>query len=136
MRGYGERDAAGIQRPGLIVATRPLSIVTTPWPATIRYLGPLLDYGNVAILEPGDGYLLVLAGLGQLYGDVGEVLAQGAPVGLMGGADPAASSGDDQAFLIAAEEGTGAERSETLYIELRYDGKPVAPTTWFAAGKE
>jgi murein hydrolase activator len=136
LRGYGERDAAGIQRPGLIVATRPLSIVTTPWPATIRYLGPLLDYGNVAILEPGDGYLLVLAGLGQLYGDVGEVLAQGAPVGLMGGADPAVSSGDDQAFLIAAEEGTGAERSETLYIELRYDGKPVDPTTWFAAGKE
>jgi septal ring factor EnvC (AmiA/AmiB activator) len=136
LRGYGERDAAGIQRPGLVVATRPLSIVTTPWPATIRYLGPLLDYGNVAILEPGDGYLIVRAGLGQLYGDVGEGLAQGAPVGLMGGADPADTSGDDQAFLIAAEEGTGAERSETLYIELRYDGNPVDPTNWFAAGKD
>lgn len=136
LRGFGERDAAGIQRPGLIVATRPLSIVTTPWPATIRYLGPLLDYGNVAILEPGDGYLLVLAGLGQLYGDVGEVLAQGAPVGLMGGADPSDTSSDDQAFLIAAQEGTGAERSETLYIELRYDGNPVDPTSWFAAGKD
>lgn len=136
LRGFGERDAAGIQRPGLIVATRPLSIVTTPWPATIRYLGPLLDYGNVAILEPGDGYLLVLSGLGQLYGDVGEVLAQGAPVGLMGGADPSDTSSDDQAFLIAAQEGTGAERSETLYIELRKDGNPVDPTNWFAAGKD
>lgn len=136
LRGYGERDAAGIQRPGLIVATRPLSIVATPWPATIRYLGPLLDYGNVAILEPGDGYLIVLAGLGQLYGGVGEVLAQGAPVGLMGGADFADAADDDQAFLIAAEEGTGAERTETLYIELRHDGTPVDPTNWFAAGKE
>ncbi|MCK0126449.1 hypothetical protein MWU76_18810 [Gelidibacter sp. F2691] len=136
IRGFGERDAAGIQRPGLIVATRPLSIVTTPWPATIRYLGPLLDYGNVAILEPGDGYLLVLAGLGQLYGDVGEVLAQGAPVGLMDGAEPSGDAEGDQAFLIAAEEGTGAERTETLYIELRKDGTPVDPTNWFAAGKD
>ena len=29
----------------------------SPWPATIRYRGPLLDYGNVMILEPGGGYL-------------------------------------------------------------------------------
>ncbi len=132
IRRFNEVDAAGVRRPGFVLATRPLAIVTTPWPATIRYLGPLLDYGNVAIIEPGEGYLMVLAGLGQLYGDVGEVLAKGAPIGLMGGAAP----GDDQAFLINPEEGTGAERSETLYIELRKDGTPVNPADWFAAGKE
>ncbi|MCK8464686.1 peptidase M23 [Aliiroseovarius sp. S1339] len=132
IRRYDEVDAAGVRRPGYVVATRPMAIVTTPWPATIRYLGPLLDYGIVAIIEPDDGYLLVLAGLGQLYGEVGEVLPKGAPIGLMGGAN----SSDDQAFLIAAEEGTGAEWSQTLYIELRKNGTPVDPSDWFAAGKD
>ncbi|GHE96953.1 peptidase M23 [Aliiroseovarius zhejiangensis] len=132
LRRFDEVDAAGVRRPGYVIATRPLAIVTTPWPATIRYLGPLLDYGNVAIIEPGDGYLMVLAGLGQLFGEVGEVLPKDAPIGLMGGA----SASGDQAFLIAAEEGTGAVASETLYIELRENGTPVDPGDWFAAGKE
>lgn len=132
IRRFNEVDAAGVRRPGYVIATRPMAIVTTPWPATIRYLGPLLDYGNIAIIEPGDGYLMVLAGLGQLYGEVGEVLPQGAPIGLMAGA----AISDDQAFLIAAEEGTGADASETLYIELRENGTPVDPNDWFAAGKE
>jgi len=61
IRSFNEADAAGVRRPGLIIATRPLALVSTPWPATIRYLGPLLDYGNVAIIEPSDGYLMELA---------------------------------------------------------------------------
>ncbi len=145
LRRFNEADAAGVERPGWVIATRPLALVTTPWPATVRYLGPLLDYGNVAILEPGDGYLLVLAGLGQLYGEVGEVLAQGAPVGLMGGAGPEgeqasaekpAKTGADQAFLIEVAQGAGAKASETLYIELRDKQTPVDPSDWFAAGKD
>ncbi|WP_424942730.1 murein hydrolase activator EnvC family protein [Aliiroseovarius crassostreae] len=141
LRGFNDSDAAGVKRPGWVIATRPLALVTTPWPATIRYLGPLLDYGNVAILEPGDGYLMVLAGLGQLYGEVGEVLAQGAPIGLMGGAAPeirseVAENGTDQAFLIELVQGAGTEASETLYIELRENQTPVDPADWFTAGKE
>ncbi|MBT2131612.1 peptidase M23 [Planktotalea lamellibrachiae] len=142
LRGFNDADAAGIKRPGWVVAARPLALVSTPWPATIRYLGPLLDYGNVAILEPGEGYLLVLAGLGQLFGEVGEVLSQGAPVGLMPGnlaANEAPSGdeiGEDQAFLIDIVQGTGVEASETLYIELRDNQTPVDPADWFATGKE
>ncbi len=128
IRGFDESDAAGVRRPGWVVATRPLTLVTTPWPATVRYLGPLLDYGQVAILEPGEGYLLVLAGLGQLFGDVGEVLPKGAPIGLMGGS----SLASDQAFLISSPQGGGAEASESLYIELRRNGAPVDPGEWFA----
>lgn len=142
LRRFDDTDAAGVKRPGWVLATRPLALVSTPWPATIRYLGPLLDYGNVAVLEPGDGYLLVLAGLGQLYGEVGEVLAQGAPVGLMGGgndpvqAETQAKNGADQAILIDLVQGAGARAPETLYIELRDNQTPVDPAEWFAAGKE
>jgi septal ring factor EnvC (AmiA/AmiB activator) len=127
IRRYNEADAAGVRRPGWVIATRPLTLVTTPWPATIRYVGPLLDYGQVAILEPGEGYLLVLAGLGKLFGSVGEVLPKGAPVGLMGGSEADAAQG----FLISAPQGGGAEATETLYMELRWNGSPVDPKDWF-----
>lgn len=135
LRKYDEADAAGIRRPGLVVATAPAALVTTPWPATIRYRGPLLDYGNVMILEPAEGYLLVLAGLGSVYGETGDVLAAGAPVGLMGGREPGAQEfGED--FLKNAQMGSGAARSETLYIELRKGKKPVDPAPWFTPTKD
>ncbi len=131
LRRYDEADAAGIRHPGLLIATRPLALVTTPAPATIRYRGPLLDYGNVMILEPAGDTLLVLAGLSQVYGEVGEVLPAGAPVGLMGGADPKVS-----AFLENVAEGGGSDRSETLYIEIRQGNAPVDPAQWFRLTKE
>lgn len=126
-----EADAAGIRRPGLTLSTRPRALVTAPWPATIRYRGPLLDYGNVMILEPGGGYLLILAGLDTVYGEVGEVVAQSAPLGLMGGNEPALAD-----ILAASEEGGGVRESETLYLELRQGAEPVDPEPWFAEGRD
>jgi len=130
----GEADAAGIARPGIVVATRDRALVTTPVPATLRYRGPLLDYGNVIILEPQAGLLLVFAGLGTVYGRTGEVLPGGSPVGLMGG-DGAGGA------LLAADTGEarddgGAGRGQTLYIEVRQDNSPVDPLKWFATDKE
>ncbi|MFE3836030.1 murein hydrolase activator EnvC family protein [Pseudogemmobacter sonorensis] len=120
IRGPDEADAAGVRRPGMTLATRAGALVTAPWPSTIRYLGPLLDYGNVIIIEPGDGYLLVLAGLETLYGEMGEVVAAGAALGLMGGTEA----------LLAT--GAGTSDTETLYLELRLGAAPVDPTAWFA----
>nr|WP_236019360.1 peptidoglycan DD-metalloendopeptidase family protein [Fuscibacter oryzae] len=130
----GETDARGVERPGMVLATRPGALVTSPWAGTVRYSGPLLDYGNVIILEPGGGYLLIMAGLAEVYGQVGEVVAQGAALGLMGGADPGVAD-----FLVQAEEGGGVADTETLYLELRQGADPVDPMEWFAAtaaGKE
>lgn len=135
LRKYNEADAAGIRRPGMVIATAPAALVTSPWPATIRYRGPLLDYGNVMILEPAQGYLLVLAGLGTVYGEVGDVLAAGSPVGLMGGTEPAAQEfGAD--FVQAAQKGGSAGQTETLYLELRKGKKPMDPTPWFIQTKD
>ena len=127
----GEADAAGITRPGVVIATRPRALVTAPWAATIRYRGPLLDYGNVMILEPGGGYLLILAGLDVVYGNVGDVITAGTPVGLMGGKDA-----DPSEFIAGAEDGGGAGATETLYMELRQGSKPIDPEDWFAKARE
>jgi murein hydrolase activator len=79
------------------------------------------------ILEPGDGYLLVLAGMETLYGEVGEVVAAEAPLGLMGG--PKLASAE---FVAGAPDGSGGRDTETLYMELRQGARPVDPTEWFA----
>lgn len=131
LRRPDEADAAGVRRPGLLIATRARALVTAPWPATIRYRGPLLDYGNVMILELGRGYLLILAGLGTVYGEVGEVVPSGAALGLMGGPEAMATE-----FLASTQEGGGAGGSETIYVELRQGADPVDPTEWFAGTME
>ncbi|MCJ8138380.1 murein hydrolase activator EnvC family protein [Falsirhodobacter halotolerans] len=121
-------DAAGVRRPGIILATAPGALVTAPMAATIRYRGPLTNYGNVMILEPGSGYLMVIAGLETLYGEVGEVVPAGAALGLMPGGDQALVD-----FLGRAGTPPGAGGTETLYVELRQGSGPVDPAQWFAA---
>lgn len=127
----GEADAAGITREGIILATRPRALVTTPTAATIRYRGPLLDLGNVVILEPQPDLLFVFSGLQEVYGEAGQVIGAGTPVGLMGGA-----AQEIGAILSISGDGTGTDRSETLYIEVREDGNPVDPETWFRTDKD
>ncbi|WP_425044507.1 murein hydrolase activator EnvC family protein [Primorskyibacter sp. S87] len=131
LRRAGEADAAGVDRPGILVAARPRALVTTPTSATIRYRGPLLDLGNVVILEPQPGTLFVLAGLQEVFGETGQVVPEGSPVGLMGGAAPQSGT-----FLSLSSDGTGTDRSETLYIEVREGGSPVDPEQWFQTDKD
>ncbi|WP_375173800.1 murein hydrolase activator EnvC family protein [Pseudooceanicola sp.] len=133
LRRAGEADAAGIARQGVVLATRPRALVTSPTAATIRYRGPLLDLGNVIILEPESGILFVFAGLDVVYGASGDILPAGAPIGLMGGADP-----DLGAVLSVAgtQEGSGNGRSETIYMEVRQDNSPQDPAAWFRGIEE
>jgi septal ring factor EnvC (AmiA/AmiB activator) len=127
LRRFGESDAAGVARPGLVLASRPRALVTAPWPASIRYAGPLLDYGNVIILEPEADYLLIVAGLGEMFVAAGQLVGGDAPLGLMPGSEPAG----EELILPATGRG-GAILSETLYLELREGGRPVDPAEWFA----
>ena len=127
----GEADAAGVRRDGIIVAARPRALVVSPSSATIRYRGPLLDLGNVMILEPQAGTLFVLSGLDEVFGEPGQVIPAGAPVGWMGGSDPEVG-----AILSLTGDGAGTDRSETLYIEVRERGAPVDPETWFRTEKD
>lgn len=128
IRRFDQADAGGTVRPGWIVATRPRAMVTTPAAATIRFLGPLLDYGNVVILEPSPDVLIVLAGLAEVFGEAGQVIDAGTPVGLMGGDMPGVD-----AILTQSAQGGAGPQSETLYLEVREGQSPTDPATWFAA---
>lgn len=129
VRGFNETDAAGINRPGALLAVPQNALLTAPWPASIRYAGPLLDYGNVIILEPQANYLLILAGAGDLFVTAGELVPIGAPLGLM----PDGEGGGDAELIVSDALGGSVELTETLYMELRQGGSPVNPMEWFAA---
>lgn len=127
LRRFREADAAGIERPGIIIATRPRALVITPTAATVRYNGPLLEYGTVVILEPAPDVLWIFSGLAEAFGQPGQVLPPGSPIGLMGGETPAA-----QVFLTDSQSGGGTSRTETLYLEAREGQEAVDPALWFA----
>ena len=126
LRKFKEADAAGVERSGIILATDPRAIVISPTAATIRYLGPLLDYGNVAILEPENGLLFVFAGMDTLYGEIGQVIPALSPIGLM----PRQVADIDKIFNTGANIYSG-KLSETLYVEVRSGSVSENPLDWF-----
>lgn len=113
VRGFEQEDATGIARPGWLVATEPGALITAPSSGTIRYQGPLLDFGAAVVFEPYDGLLIIFAGMHLGYGKTGEVVTKGVPLGLMGG------------------ENSGGERTETLYMEVRNNQIPTDPILIF-----
>ncbi len=126
LRQFNEPDAAGVARPGLVLATRPNALLTAPWPSIVRYAGQLLDYGNVIILEPEADYLMIIAGSETVFVEAGQLLQANAPIGLMPGPD---TTGEE--LIMPESPGGGAILSETLYLELRQAGRTVDPTEWF-----
>ena len=131
LRKPGEADAAGITRPGVLLATREGAIVTSPTAATIRYKGPLLDLGEVMILELRPDLLMVLSGLGVSYGAAGQIITPGTALGLMGDAGLTSDTA-----VLDQREGAGTVRPETLYIEIRDQNVPQDPMEWFGTGED
>lgn len=131
LRAPGEADAAGVRRPGLVLAAPARALVTAPATGTLAYAGPLLDYGRVALLETAPGVLLVLAGLDLVYPQPGAIVRAGEALGLMPGRVPSSEE-----FLAEMGKSEGASLIETLYIEVRKDGRPVDPREWFDTGGE
>jgi septal ring factor EnvC (AmiA/AmiB activator) len=127
--GFGAEDAAGVRRPGLLVAAPPLALVTAPAAGLVRYAGPFLDYGYVVVLEPRADVLIVLAGLATLRARGGDRVEAGALLGLLGGGPI-----DAQQYLMLGQSGNDATPAETLYIELRHGQGPVDPAAWFEDG--
>jgi septal ring factor EnvC (AmiA/AmiB activator) len=129
-RKFNQTDAAGIERPGILLATPALSLLTAPWASTVRYSGPFLDYGNVIILEPAPDYLIVLSGMSRIYVVAGDIVSKNDPIGLMSGKE--LELGD---LLVEVSQASETLAQETLYIEIRKNGQPIDPIDWFQVNK-
>jgi len=120
-RRFGGDDNNGGVMLGDMVATQSGAIVTAPSDGSVLYAGPFRSYGQLLILNAGDGYHVVLAGMSRISVTLGQSVLAGEPVGVMGESKVASASG-------SADGNTGPE----LYIEFRKDGKPVDPAPWWA----
>ena len=131
LRAYNEADAAGVRRPGLVIATQAEALVTAPLDATVRFSGEVPGQGTVAILEPKAGALVILAGMETSFVRLGEIVSAEAPIGLMGGMQTSKQKNLNESLQESSPFG-----AETLYMEVRQGRAPVDPATLLQLGDE
>jgi septal ring factor EnvC (AmiA/AmiB activator) len=121
VRRFGGDDGNGGVMQGDMVATQSGAIVTAPSDGSVLYAGPFRSYGQLLILNAGDGYHIVVAGMKRINVVSGQAVLAGEPIGGMG----------DARVASASVETLGNSEAE-LYVEFRKDGKPVNPAPWWA----
>ncbi len=131
LHNFGDRNLDGDSRTGLTLAVPSTSLVVSPSDATVRYAGPLLDFGQVAILEASPGVLIVLGGLNDAMVAQGDIVARGDAIGWMSGPEA-----ENEQILSVDEINGGQVPLETLYIEVRQGRLPVDPMTWLRAAAD
>ncbi len=111
---YGETVRRGVTRKGLTIETRDSAQVIAPYDGKVVFAGNFRGYGQLLIIDHGEGYHSLLAGMSRIDGIMGQYLLSGEPVGVMG---------------------SQIESKPALYIELRRNGQPINPVPWLAKRK-
>ena len=115
---YGEALEGGQTRKGLSIATREGGQVISPFDGTVVFAGPFRGYGQLLIIDHGEGYHSLLAGLGEIDAQISQPVLAGEPVAKM----------SDKGRLDG-----GA--SPVLYVEFRRNNQPINPLPWLVASK-
>ncbi len=110
---FGQNGEDQTPSKGITIETRGDAQVVAPYDGQIVFAGPFRGYGLLLIIEHGEGYHTLLAGMSRIDGTVGQHLAAGEPVGVMGQPDG----------------------KPLLYVEFRHNGQPVNPLPWLTARK-
>jgi septal ring factor EnvC (AmiA/AmiB activator) len=108
MTAYGEELSKGVNSKGLVIKTRAGAQVVAPYDGTVIFSGPFKGYGNLIIVEHGQGYVSLLAGMSSVETETGQMILTGEPVGVM-----------------------PETPSAKLYIEIRQNQRPINPAPWF-----
>ncbi|MFB0611843.1 murein hydrolase activator EnvC family protein [Aurantiacibacter poecillastricola] len=103
--GFGAPQPSGPSR-GLTLAPIAGAQVVAPADGRIAFAGPYRGYGQIVIIEHGDGWTSLVTGLARTSVEVGEDVVGGAPLGLAAPTDPAVT------------------------LELRRDNEPVNPAAY------
>ena len=109
---FGQTLGTGLTRKGMKLQTTPGAQVVAPYEGRIVYAGKFRGYGELLIIEHGEGYHSLLSGLARIDSTMGQWVISGEPVGVMGRSD---------------------RRKPVLYVELRRNGHPINPLPWLSA---
>ena len=108
--GFGEASSGGgLRTQGITLATRPGAQVVAPAAGRVAFAGRYKGYGRIAIIEHRGGWTTLVTNLAAVTPAVGDILVQGAPLGVTGRSAP------------------------RITIELRKDGAPVDVLTAIAS---
>ena len=121
---FGSDDGLGGHLSGLLLGTRAGAQVTSPCDGKILFAGPFRGYGQMLIIGVSGGYHVLLSGLANVDGVVGQEVLAGEPVGRMA-LNPTQSTSS-----------APSSRGGRLYMEFRRNGAPIDPAPWFAALRE
>jgi septal ring factor EnvC (AmiA/AmiB activator) len=109
---FGDREEkAATTSRGLSILTRAEAQVVAPYDGRVRYAGVFRGYGQILIIQHGERYHTVLAGLDRIDAVAGQWVLAGEPVGVMS---------------------RGKNGDPILYLELRRGGQPINPLPWLA----
>jgi len=111
---YGQSTGPGMTRKGIAIRTRSGGQVIAPFGGLVVFAGSFKGYGQLLIIEHGEGYHSLLAGMAYIDGVIGQTVLAGEPIGAMKQSE---------------------RENPTLYLELRRKGQPINPLPWLAAGK-
>jgi murein hydrolase activator len=120
-RSFGARDDTGGKSEGISIETRYEAQITAPSDGWVIYAGQFRSYGQLLIINAGGGYHILLAGLDQIYTNVGQFVLAGEPVAAMSKAPPQGAN-------------SAQSRNPVLYIEFRKDARPFDPDPWWSEG--
>ena len=107
---FGGRLPDGRRSDGVLIAAAAGTAVKAVADGTVVFADWMTGYGNILIIDHGNGYMSLYAHNDGLLRDAGDAVKRGDAVASVG-----TSGGQDQ---------------PALYFELRRDGAPVNPSTW------
>jgi len=102
--GMGEETTPGVRTRGLTLATAPNTLVVAPSDGRIIFAGPYRGFGQIIIINHGQGLTTLITNLSRLSTRVGAAVIGGSPIGYAGNDQP------------------------TIMIELRRAGVPIGIT--------
>jgi septal ring factor EnvC (AmiA/AmiB activator) len=115
---FGDKTHNDGRSKGIVLETRHSAQVVSPADGWVVYAGEFRSFGQLLILNAGEGYHILLAGLSQIDVQLGEFVLAGLPLGLM-------------AAQLKGTKAKGADTAPVLYIEFRKDGSPINPDPWW-----
>jgi len=104
-----KRTASGKKVRGILISAPWGSDVRAFFDGQVIYAGSLKGYGNVIIVDHGDGFMSLVAQLSVLFKQVGDMVHEGDVIGL---------------------SGSGPWIDEGVYFELRWENKTLNPIPW------
>ncbi len=80
---FGDKVAEGGNSNGIKIRTQNSAQIISPYDGKIEFSAPFRAYGRVLIINVGDSYRIVLAGLGETFVQAGQEVLAGEPIGEM-----------------------------------------------------